>query len=145
MSYVFAAGVDIFPGQKYTHRNGGGLVTLRSEDMKQGVGFTADGRQYKTSVVMDGKEKGVRVTGTLANTPTLVVARITWGKDGEPDSLVPFQVGPDLKLPEKEGRHFKPAFNIDQTKISRLVLSGKGQFDEIRVGPTFESVIGAGK
>jgi hypothetical protein len=25
------------------------------------------------------------------------------------------------------------------------VLSGGGQFDEIRIGPTFESVIGGGK
>ena len=50
----------------------------------------------------------------------------------------------DLKMPEKEGRHSVP-FNIDQTKLSRLVLSGEGQFDEIRVGPTFESVIGQAK
>jgi hypothetical protein len=73
------------------------------------------------------------------------VGRITWGKDGADDSFVPFpDIGPDLKLPEKEGRHFKPGFNIDQTKLSRLVIGGVGQFDEIRVGPTYESVIGAG-
>ena len=65
------------------------------------------------------------------------------GKDGANDSFVPFHVGPDLKLPEKEGRASVP-FNIDQTRLNRLVLSGEGQFDEIRVGPTFESVIGAG-
>lgn len=142
MSYVFAAGEEIFPGQKHSHRNGGGVVTLRTEDMKQGVGFKAH-RQYETVVVVDGKEKAVRITGTRANTPTLVVGRITWGKDGKDDSFVPFHVGPDLKLPDKPGRPFG-SFNIDQSKLSRLVLSGEGQFDEIRVGPTYESVVGGG-
>jgi hypothetical protein len=71
------------------------------------------------------------------------VGRIVWGTDGEDDRFVPFQVGPDLKLPETEGRASAP-FNIDQTKLSRLVLSGEGQFDEIRVGPTFASVVGGG-
>jgi hypothetical protein len=144
ISYVFAAGLEIFPGQEYTHRNGGGTVTLTSEDMKEGIGFRATRRQYETAVVLDGKVERTRIAGTRENTSILVVARITWGKDGEDDSLVPYLVGPDLELPEEEGRHFGP-FNIDQSKLSRLLLSGEGQFDEIRVGPTFESVIGAGK
>ena len=113
--------------------------------MQTGVGLKGTGRQYETVVVQDGKEKAVRITGTRPNTPILVVARITWGKDGQPDSIVPFpNIGPDLKLPEKEGRHFKPPVNIDQSRLSRLVLSGEGQFDEIRIGPTFESVVGRG-
>ena len=140
LSYVF-----ISPTQpKYTHRSGGGAITLRGADMQEGVGIRASGRQYETVVVMEGKEKVVRITGTRPNTPILVVVRITWGKDGANDSIVPFHVGPDLKLPEKEGRHFKPPVNIDQSKISRLVLHGEGQFDEIRIGPTFESVVGRG-
>jgi hypothetical protein len=137
MSYVFIAGKGL------THRQGGGIVTLRSADMKEGVGFKASGRQYETAVVLDGKVVPRRITGTRPNTPILVVGRIIWGQDGEDDSFVPFHVGPDLKLPEKEGRASVP-FNIDQTKLSRLVLSGEGQFDEIRVGPTFESVVGSG-
>lgn len=145
ISYVFAAGEEIFPGQKYIHRNGGGVVTLRSENMKEGIGLMAGGKSYDTAVVMDGNVQGVRIAGTRANEATLVVARITWGKNGEPDNLVPYLVGPDLVLPEKEGRQFKPPFNIDQGKISRLVLGGEGQFDEIRVGPTFESLIGLAK
>jgi hypothetical protein len=40
--------------------------------------------------------------------------------------------------------HASVPFNIDQAKLSRLVLSGEGQFDEIRLGPTFESVVGGG-
>jgi hypothetical protein len=144
ISYVFAAGPEIH-GQKYDHRNGGGMVTLRTEDMKEGVGFKAHSRQFETAVVQDGKLKAVRITGTRQNTPILVMARIIWGKDGENDSFVPFpNIGPDLKLPEKEGRDFGP-FNIDQSKLSRLVLSGEGQFDEIRVGATYESVVGGGK
>ena len=144
ISYVFAAGPEIH-GQKHDHRNGGGMVTLRTEDMKEGIGFKAHSRQFETAVVRGGKLKAVRITGTRQNTPILVVARIIWGKDGENDSFVPFpNIGPDLKLPEKEGREFGP-FNIDQSKLSRLVLSGEGQFDEIRVGATYESVVGGGK
>jgi hypothetical protein len=137
MSYVFLT------SSEYEHRTGGGTVTLRSEDMKEGLGFNAAG-QYETVVVVDGKKQARRITASRPNTPMLVVARITWGKDGADDSFVPFQVGPDLKLPAKEGRHSVP-FNIDQSKLSRLVLEGEGQFDEIRVGPTYESVIGGGK
>ncbi|MFK7909583.1 MAG: sialate O-acetylesterase [Akkermansiaceae bacterium] len=142
ISYVFI----MEKNPKHAHRaGGGGVVTLRTEDMQEGVGLRCGGRQYETVMVREGKERGVRITGARADNPTLVVARITWGKNGEGDSIVPFpNVGPDLKLPEKEGRHFKPAGNIDQTKLSRLVLSGEGQFDEIRIGPTFESVVGGG-
>ena len=144
MSYVFISGQGDFPGQEYGTRQGGGIVSLRSEDMKEGVGFIATNRQYETAAIQDGNRKGVRIAGSRPNTPILAVAKITWGKDGGDDSMVPYLVGPDLKLPEKEGRHFGP-FNIDQSKLSRLVLGGEGQFDEIRVGPTFESVIGAGR
>ena len=140
MSYVFIA--ETAP--QLTHRSGGGIVTLRSEDMQEGVGFKGTGRQYETVVVVEGKEQPRRITGTRPNTPILVVGRLTWGVGGADDSFVPFHVGPDLKLPEKEGRHSVP-FNIDQSKLSRLVLSGEGQFDEIRVGPTFESVVGGAK
>ena len=143
MSYVFISGQETFPGMNLTHRTGGGTVTLQSADMQQGVGFAAGGRQYDTAVVLDGKMQKRRITGTRSNTATLVVGRLIWGKDGENDSFIPFHVGPDLKLPEKEGRASVP-FNIDQTKLSRLVLSGEGQFDEIRVGPTFDSVVGGG-
>lgn len=138
MSYVF------FASGEHEHRQGGGIVTLRSEDLKEGIGFSASGKEYDTAVVLDGKVEKRRIAGTRPNTPILVVGRITWGKDGQPDSYVPFLVGPDLKLPEKEGRASLP-FNIDQTKINRLVLSGEGQFDEIRVGATYESVVGGGK
>jgi hypothetical protein len=145
ISYVFTAGPDIFPGQDNSLRNGGGMITLRSQDMQEGIGFKTTGRQYETVVLREGQESAVRIAGIRENSPTLVVGRITWGKDGADDSFVPFpDIGPDLKLPEKEGRHFKPGFNIDQSKLSRLVLGGVGQFDEIRIGPTYESVIGAG-
>lgn len=142
ISYVFMSQKN----PKETARKGGGIVTLSSEDMQQGIGFKAIGKQFETVVIREGKEVGVRIAGIQEGTPTLVVGRIIWGKDGADDSFVPFPgIGPDLKLPEKEGRQFKPGFNIDQSKLARLVLSGEGQFDEIRVGPTYESVIGGGK
>ena len=58
MSFVFVAGSEIFPGQEQAHRNVGDLVTLRSEDMKESIGFNAGGRQYETAVVLDGKVQG---------------------------------------------------------------------------------------
>ena len=143
MSYLIAK--EIPSGQEYNKRDGVGTFTLRTEDMQQGIGFDSNGRQYETAVVLDGKVIKRRITSVKGIGATLVVARITWGKDGKDDSFVPFtKIKPNLKLPEKEGRHALP-FNIDQTKLKRLVISGGGQLDEIRIGPTYESVIGGSK
>ena len=114
---------------------------LTTNDLKEGVGLTANPREFRTAVVVDGKLKSVRITSSRLETPTLVVGKIVWGKDGDNDSFVPYTPGHDLKQPEKYGRPSAP-FNIDQTRLSLLVLKGEGQFDEIRVGPTYESVIG---
>ncbi len=137
ISYVFYITKEI------EHRQGGGTVLLCTEDLKEGVGFQTN-NEYRTAVVMDGELKGVRITSARSETPTLVVGKIVWGKDGENDSFVPYISGHDLKQPEEHGRRSAP-FNIEQKKLSLLVLQGEGQFDEIRVGPTYESVIGGGK
>ena len=125
------------------HRQGGGSILLCSEDLKEGVGFQTTPGEFRTAVVVDGKTKPVRITSARKETPTLVVGKIVWGKDVENDSFVPYLPKLDLVQPEKHGRPAAP-FNIDQTKLSLLVLRGEGQFDEIRVGPTYESVIGGG-
>lgn len=140
LSYLFLAETD----PTYTHRSGGGTFTLRSDDMKEGIGFRGSSRQIETVVVLEGKELPRRIGGTRPNTPILVVGRITWGKGGAEDQFVPFFATPDLKCSEKPGRASVP-FNIDQMKLSRLVLSGEDQFDEIRVGPTFDSVVGGAR
>ena len=119
-------------------------MALMTKDLKQGVGLQANNREYQTAVIVDGKLKGVRITSVRRETPTLVVGKIVWGKDGENDRFVPYVPGRNLKQPEKHGRASAP-FNIDQAKLSLLVLKGEGQFDEIRVGPTYESVIGSPK
>ena len=98
-------------------------------------------------MVEDGKEKKrLFVKGMLPNTTYLFAAKMVWGKDGQPDQWIPYFVPDDLKLPEKPGRVFTEPFNIDQSKLSRLVLKGGdgSNVDEIRVGPTFESVVGGG-
>lgn len=136
ISYVF------YITREIEHRQGGGTVLLCTEDLKEGVGFQTN-NEYRTAVVVDGKLKGVRITSSKLETPTLILGKIVWGKDGENDSFVPYRPGHDLKQPEEHGRATAP-FNIDQTKLSHLVLQGEGQFDEIRVGPTYESVIGGG-
>ena len=137
ISYIFYATKQI------EHRQGGGIVLLSSEDLNEGVGLWSYTSEHRTAVVMDGKLKGVRITSSKPETPTLVVGKIVWGKNGENDSFVPYKPGPDLKKPEKPGRPFSP-FNIDQSKLTHLVLQGEGQFDEIRVGPSYESVVGGG-
>jgi len=136
ISYVFYITKEI------EHRQGGGTVLLCTDDLTEGVGFQTN-REYRTAVVVDGELKGVRITSSKLETPTLVVGKIVWGKNGENDSFVPYRPGHDLKQPEEHGRPSAP-FNIDQAKLSLLVLQGEGQFDEIRVGPTYESVIGGG-
>ena len=69
---------------------------------------------------------------------------MVWGRDGEPDQWTPYFVPEDLKLPEKHGRIFTEPFNIDQSKLSHLVLKGgdASNMDEILIGPTFQSVVG---
>lgn len=135
ISYVFKSTI---PAE---HRSGPGAFTLRSKDLKEGVGLHATGGQFETAVVLDGKVNGVRITSTKPETPTLVVGKIVWGKNGENDSFVPYTPRHDLKLPEKHGRAAKP-FNIDQSRISVLYIQKEGNLDEIRVGPTYESVVG---
>jgi len=137
MSYVF---VKVVP---MPHRSGPGGFSLRSKDLKEGIGFKAD-RQFETVVYVDGEGSGVRITGVRDETPTLVVGKIVWGKDGADDTFIPYTPGFDLKLPEEHGRPAKP-FNIDQSKLSHLMIQQEGHLDEIRIGPTFESVIGAGE
>jgi len=140
ISYLF------YVTREIEHRQGGGTVLLSTEDLKEGVGFTTNTSEYRTAVVVDGQLKGVRVTSVKRETPMLVVGKIVWGKDGEDDIFVPYTPIHNLKQPENHGRSHSriSPFNIDQTKLSLLVLQGEGQFDEIRVGPTYESVVGGG-
>ena len=137
MSYVFQTSKEI------EHRQGGGTILLSTQDLKEGVGFQTDNSEFRTAVVVDGKMMKVRITSTPNATAKLVVGKIVWGKDGGNDTFVPYTPGHDLKMPEKHGRAAKP-FNIDQSKLNLLVLQGEGQYDEIRVGPTYESVVGGG-
>ena len=137
ISYVFHV------TQEIEHRQGGGTVLLCTEDLEEGVGLLASPREYQTAVVVNGKLLGRRITSSKLETPTLVVGKIVWGKNGENDHFVPYTPGHDLKQPEKHGRP-SVTFNIDQEKFSLLVLRGEGQFDEIRVGPTYQSVVGGG-
>ena len=132
-----------YVSKEIEHRQGGGSVLLCSEDLKEGLGFQTSTREFQTAVLVDRKLKAVRITSARNETPTLIVGKIVWGKDGKNDSFVPYMPGPDLHQPEKPGRASAP-FNMDQSKLSLLVLRGEGQFDEIRVGPTYESVIGSG-
>jgi hypothetical protein len=121
-----------------------GTVTLQSDDHQHGIGFRHSYRQTETVVILDGEMSRVRIGPSTKDADTLLVGKFVWGKDGEDDHFYPYTPGKDLKLPEDYGRQPKP-FNIDQTKLNRLVLQDGTtcSFDEIRVGPTYESVIGA--
>ena len=80
ISYVF------YITQEIEHRQGGGTVLLCTEDLKEGVGLLATGREYQTAVVVKGQLMGRRITSSKLETPTLVVGKIVWGKNGENDS-----------------------------------------------------------
>ena len=121
-------------------------VSLQSADGKEAIGFDHKG-VTNTFIIDDGAEKRrLLVKGVRAATTYYFVGKITWGEDGEPDQLLPYHVQKDLKLPEKPGRVFTEPFDIDQSKLSRLVLEGgaTSDVDEIRVGSAFESVVGGG-
>lgn len=129
----------------YTQQGGGGIrVSLQSADGKEGIGFYQRGVTNSFLIQGGKEEKHLFVKGMLPNTTYLFVAKVVWGKDGQSDQWFPYFVGDDLKLPEKHGRTFKGPIKIDQAKLSRLVLQGSegSPLDEIRVGPTFESVVG---
>jgi alpha-galactosidase len=127
-------------------RGQGVRVSLQSADGKEAIGFDHKG-VTNTFIIDDGAEKRrLLVKGVRAATTYYFVGKITWGEDGEPDQLLPYHVQKDLKLPEKPGRVFTEPFDIDQSKLSRLVLEGgaTSDVDEIRVGSAFESVVGGG-
>ncbi len=132
----------------YTHKSGNGAnISLQSADAKEAIGFTHKG-VTESYVFENGKEKKrLFVKGMRTAQTYLFVAKMVWGKDGQPDQWIPYFVDDTLKLPEKHGRIFTEPFNIDQSKLSRLVLRGgdASDVDEIRVGPTFESVTGQAK
>lgn len=125
----------------------GARISLQSADGNQGIGFVHNGT-ISSFAIQDGTRKDrLFVKGVTPDTTYLFVAKMIWGKDGQPDQWIPYFVPKDLKLPEKPGRIFTEPFNIDQSKLSRLVLDGgeASDVDEIRVGPTFESVVGRAK
>jgi len=141
-------GAEVWIGFLFrTLKKGPGVnLFLQSDDGKEAIGFIHKG-VTESYVYENGKEKKrLFVKGMRAPNTYFFVAKMVWGKDGQPDQWIPYFVPDDLKLPEKHGRIFTEPFNIDQNKLSRLVLKGgdASHADEIRIGPTFESVVGAG-
>ncbi len=134
--------------------SGGGqnTVTLESDDQKDGIGFLHKEGQFETVVVLDGEVARRRIGPAWKGRIVLMVGKIVWGRDGENDNFYPMWPDQDLKQPTENltGKYRflrePEAFNIDQTRLNRLVLQQGGEncFDEIRVGPTYESVIGGG-
>lgn len=125
-------------------RGTGARLSLQSADGKEAIGFYHHNETY-TYIIDDGTEARRLLTkGIRPNTTYYLACKITWGKNGEPDEMLPYHIEQDLKLPEKPGRVFTEPFDIDQSKLSRLVLQGGevSDIDEIRIGPSFESVVG---
>ena len=143
MSYVF----NVSAGA-----GGSAVVTLQSDDLKDGIGFCHSDRELQSVVVLDGKPVTRRIGPVKKATDTLLVGKFVWGKDGGNDQFHPMLPDQDLKQPAENtaARYLylrtPEAFNIDQTKLNRLVFQkgGNNTFDEIRVGPTYESVVGGG-
>lgn len=133
-------------------KGGSAVITLQSEDMKDGIGFCHTDREYQTVVVVNGEMVTRRIGGSKKENDIMLVGKFVWGKDGADDKFYPMMPKSDLKEPEpnETGKYLymrEPgAFNIDQSKLKRLVFQkgGDNTFDEIRVGPSYESVIGGG-
>lgn len=131
---------------------GSAVVTLQSDDLKEGIGFCHTEGETQSAVILGGKMLNVRIGSAKFMKDTLMVAKIVWGKDGENDKFYPMIPAEDLKEPQADVGGKRPylrepaPFNIDQSKLSRLVFQkgGDAAFDEIRVGPTYESVVGGG-
>ena len=132
--------------------SGGGqnTVTLESDDHKDGIGFLHKEGQFETLVVLDGKVVRRRIGPSGKGRVVLMVGMFAWGKDGKNDNFYPMWPEQTLKQATRntKGKYRflrePEAFNIDQTRLTRLVIQqgGKNCFDEIRVGPTYESVVG---
>ncbi|MFT5128430.1 MAG: hypothetical protein ACI8W8_002040, partial [Rhodothermales bacterium] len=129
-----------------------GTVTLQSDDQQHGIGFRHGARQMDTVVILDGEMSRVRIGPATKGAYQLMVGKFVWGEDGENDRFYPMIPGKDLKQPAANVGGKRPylrepkPFNIDQAKLNRLVLQdGKScSYDEIRIGPSYESVIGGG-
>jgi alpha-galactosidase len=129
-----------------------GTITLQSDDHQHGIGFRHGSRQTETVIIIDGEMKRRRIGPPAKNTDMLLVAKFVWGRDGENDHFYPMVPDENLKKPVENTRgkyrylREPGPFNVDQTKLSRLVLQDGREcsIDEIRVGPTYESVVGGG-
>ena len=128
--------------------NVGGLLYLgNSKEQDSGVGFDIGNTKLHYWTKTSGKEvKNLCSKGGLSPLNTqLLVGKLTWGADGADDTFVMYLPEPDLNLGEPT-RSATP-FNVDQSTLDQLVIKTRNAmtFDEIRFGPTYESVIGGGK
>jgi len=128
--------------------NVGGLLYLgNSKEQDSGVGLDIGNTRLHYWTKTNGKEvKNLCSKGGLSPLNTqLLVGKLTWGADGADDTFVMYLPEPDLNLGEPT-RSATP-FNVDQSSLDQLIIKTRNAmtFDEIRFGPTYESVIGGGK
>ena len=101
-------GAEVWIGFLFrTLKKGPGVnLFLQSDDGKEAIGFIHKG-VTESYVYENGKEKKrLFVKGMRAPNTYFFVAKMVWGKDGQPDQWIPYFVPDDLKLPEKHGRIF---------------------------------------
>lgn len=131
------------------------------EQLGSGVGFTLAnhdahiGGRVQASLFQDESQRAgannmPNIHGSWDGAPTLIpdkshaliVGRITWGNDAnQPDRIEIFGPMSDLQLPEKPVSALE--VNVDQSTFDTISFDKGGdiQLDEIRFGPSYESVL----
>jgi hypothetical protein len=112
-------------------------------DGGQGIGFSSTKGMMQSTVWVDGRrrlEGGVK-HGSKKDGTALVVLRVAWGSDGNPDRVQLFMANEKLQLGEVVS---EISADIDQESLACISYSaGVGTpIDEIRIGASYEDVMG---
>lgn len=151
--------------QGFHEGNGTTWILKDGEQLGSAIGFTLAnheaqiGGRVQATLFQDesqriGANSMPNIYGSWDGAPTLIpdkthaliVGRISWGKDAnQPDRIEIFGPMSDLELPEKPVSVLE--VNVDPSTFDTISFDKNGdvQLDEIRFGPSYESVLAGTK
>jgi hypothetical protein len=135
-------------------QRGSGLGFTLANHAASTIGGRVLATQFRDKSFCEGKDTRPDIHGSWDNLPTLIpergfgliVGRITWAADPrQPDMIEIFGPMSDLKLPASPVSTLSAV--VDQSTFDTLSFSRAGNvlLDEIRFGPSFESVLAGTK
>lgn len=109
------------------------------------VGLTISGTSTGYRVVTEGSVNTNLAANTALNMlqPQLIVGQLIWGANGADDQY--YIYFPDSELNLGSASRSAAAFNVDQTSFNSFMFdfyNVAGEVDEIRIGASYEAVIG---